>query len=106
MISPDKAARIAACNGIYSIGDTARHFRVSKSTVYNIWTGKTHKNVMSVEPANVRTSRVPSDILIEDGTTLLRRGKTVAQAADELGVAASTLYAHLNKAGVQTAWFF
>jgi transposase len=105
MISPDKAARIAACHGVYSVGDTARHFAVSKSTVHNIWTGRTHKNVMQAEPVNVRTSRVPSDILIEDGTTLLRRGRSVAQAAQELGVATSTLYAHLNRAGV-SAWYF
>jgi transposase len=105
VISPDTAARIKACRGVYSIGDTARHFGVAKSTVHGIWTGKRHEQVYETEPVNIKSSRIAPDILVDDGKTLIRRGMSVAEAADALGVSKSTLYAHFNRAGVQ-AWYF
>lgn len=99
-------SRIKACQGVYSVGDTANYFRVSKSTVHDIWSGKRHGNVMpDSEPANIVSSRVPADVVVEDGQMLLARGMTVAQAAAQIGIGKSTMYDRLREAGIKPCYF-
>lgn len=107
MINPDIAARIKACNGVYSIRDTANYFNVSKDTVHRIWTGRAHTNVSPAsEPANIKSSRVPAEVIIEDGRTLLQRGLSVSQVAERLGVSKTTVYDRLKEIGVQPCYFY
>lgn len=106
MIDIQTIAQIKACEGVYSMGDTARHFGVSKDTVHRIWTGKAHTNVpAAVEPANVISTRVPAEVIVEDGERLLGRGMSVAEAARQLGVSKTTMYQRLKEAGVTPCYF-
>lgn len=96
-IDIDTAARIKACKGLYSIGDCAKHFGVSKRTVHSIWHGETHRHVREASEApNVKTSRVHPDIVREDGKTLLARGLSMKEAAVVIGVSPTTLRNHLQ----------
>lgn len=97
MIDAQTVARIKACKNMYSIGDTARYFNVSKSTVHDIWTGKRHRNVEATEPAEINATRIRADLLLDDAQTLLERGMTVREVADTLGVAPITINRHLKK---------
>ena len=98
MMSPDKAARIKACHGVYTVGDTARYFGVSKSTVHDIWRGKTHVHVSpALEPDNVKVTRVSREVISEDGPVLLMRGHSPAQAAHALGVSERTFKRHMQE---------
>lgn len=107
MLSPNTVARIKACKGVYSIGDTAKYFHCSKSSVHAIWTGKRHRDIVEApEPANIISSRVDAQTILEDGRTLLQRGMKVTEAAAVLGVGKTTLYDHLRSEGVQPCYFF
>lgn len=99
MLNPDTVARIKACQGVYSLRDTARHFNVSPATVHKAWHGKTHTDVpAALEPPNVISKRVSADIIVEDGRTLLQRGLSLQEAADQIGVGKTTLYNHMRTA--------
>ena len=106
MINPDIIARIKACQNVYSIGDTANYFGVSKSTVHRIWNGAHSEIAPAEEPANIKSSRIPSDVIVEDGKTLLARGMKVTEVADALGVSKTTVYNRLKDAGVSPCYFF
>lgn len=106
MINPDVVARIKACQGVYSVGDTANYFGVSKSTVHRIWNGAHSHVAPAEEPANINSSRIPSDVIVEDGKRLLARGMKVTQVAQALGVSKTTVYDRLKEAGVQPCYFF
>lgn len=107
MLNPELAARIKACNGLYSVGDTSKYFSVSKSTVHGIWSGNRHTGVIAASEAdNIISSRITPDVLIEDGTTLLQRGLTVVQAAAALGVSKTTMYDRLRAEGRYPIYIF
>lgn len=98
MLPLDTIARIKACRGVYTLGDTARHFHVSKDTVHNIWSGKRHTRIAEApEPPNVITARVSPDVIKEDGRTLLERGMSINEAAVEIGVSPNTLRKHIKE---------
>jgi hypothetical protein len=97
MIDPRTAAQIKACQGVYSLSDTARHFGVGKASVHRIWNGETHGAVAPGDTPNVVSKRVPKDILIDDGQVLLQRGLSLNEAADTLGVSKTTLYMTLRE---------
>lgn len=97
-LTADKAARIKACRGVYSLRDTARHFNVSPATVHAVWHNKRHTDVPEApEPPNVKSTRISPDIIVEEGRTLLERGLSLQEAADEIGVGRTTLYTHLRQ---------
>lgn len=107
MINPDTAARIKACQGVYSMGDTAKYFGVSKRTVHSLWHGKTHVDVSPApEAVNINSSRIPHDVIAQDVQTLLGRGMTIEEAAQEIGVSRTTVFQARKKAGVQQWYFF
>lgn len=92
MINPDTAGRIKACRGVYSVGDTAKHFGVSKDTVHRIWTEKAHTDVpVAPETPYVNRSRVPASEVKEEATWLIRAGSTVEEAAQRIGVSPSRI---------------
>lgn len=91
MLNPRTAAQIKACRGVYSVGDTARHFQVSKGTVHNIWQGRTHSAVRPSEAPYVNRSRVPASQIREDAEWLLRAGTPVEEVAKRIGVTPSRL---------------
>lgn len=92
-LTPAQAARIKACQGVYGLRDTARHFNCSPTTVHNVWTGKAHREVYAAsEPPNVIATRIDPTIIAEDGRTLLERGMTAREAAEVLGVGKDTVY--------------
>ena len=107
MMHPNLVSRIKSCKGLYSVGDTAKYFNVSKSTVHDLWSGRYRRDVPEApEPPNVKTTRVSPDVILEDGRRLLERGMKIEEAAAKLGVSPSTLRRHLNKEGVQPCYFF
>ena len=93
----ETVSSIKACRGIYSVGDTARHFKVSKSTVHDIWTGKTHGYVPEEEPPYITTTRVPKAVILEDYPILKERGYSKEEIANHFGIARSTLYSVLKE---------
>jgi len=96
---PETIARIKACRGLYSTGDTAKFFGVSKSLVHDVWTGSRHGSVEASEAPNIRSTRIAPDLLIDEAQTLLERGMKVPEVADELGVHGTTVYRHMKKQG-------
>lgn len=102
-LTPDMVARIKACRGVYSVGDTARHFGISKSTVSDLWNNKRYTDVCAApEPDNVITSRVPAAVVREEAHVLLQRGLNAEEVARTIGVARSTLYEHIGSVVVFT----
>ena len=91
-MSTEVAAAIKACQGIYSMGDTAKHFSISKSTVFNIWHGNTHTGVAPTEAPWIKPSRVSKDVIKEDYPVLRQRGWSIDQIASHLGVGRTTVY--------------
>lgn len=86
-------ASLKACKGLYSVGDTARHFGVSKGTVWNVWHGRTHTDVRPVEEApRLTTTRVKPEIIKEDYPILKNRGLTPDEIASYFGIAKTTLW--------------
>lgn len=103
MLSMDKIARIKACRGVYSTGDTARHFGISKSTVHDVWNDKRYGAVApSPEPDNVVSTRVSRAVVQEDAPLLLSRGLSPTDVAHTLGISRSTLYRHIGSTVVFT----
>lgn len=86
MLNPQTAAQILACRNVYSVGDTARHFGVSKGTVHNIWNGRTHGAVRPSEAPYVNRTRIPSSEIKEEAEHLLRAGTDIKEAAQRIGV--------------------
>lgn len=98
-LHPDTVARIKACHSVYSVGDTARHFNVSKSTVHDIWTGRRHTNTPAApEPDNVKVSRISPDIIAEDAAVLMDRGMSLSEVAEAIGVSPNTVRKHTGGA--------
>lgn len=99
MINPAVVAQIKACEGVYSLSDTARFFNVAKATVHRIWSGQRHTDVPEApEPPNVISTRVSPDIIRSDAQVLLERHNgNVRKAAVDIGVHPSTLYRYINE---------
>lgn len=76
-------ALVAACRGVYRATDVARHFGVSKATVYRVWNTDDDPKV---DPPNIWDTKVTAEILQADAPILARRGMTVQQIADHFGV--------------------
>jgi transposase len=89
-LDPKTVAQIKASqdNG-YSLGDVARHFAVSKSTVSRIW---------ATEAPRITTARTPRAYLAEDAVILQKRGMSAHQIAAHLGVSRQTVWRALKDA--------
>lgn len=87
MLNPDTAARIKACQGTYSLSDTARQFGVSTRTVSDLWHGRTHTSVpVAPETPYVKRSRIPAAEIKEEAEWLLRAGTPLEETAARIGV--------------------
>lgn len=86
-------SEIKACAGIYRASDVARNYGVHRSTVVRIWQSKVHRHIRSAgdfPDLHVKPSR--QDLAEELDILIRYRGKSIDQAADELGIARSTAY--------------
>lgn len=88
MLDPRTAAQIKACQNVYSVRDTARHFHVSVGTVHNVWNGRTHGTVRPTETPFVNRARKTASEIREDAEWLLRSGECLETAAERIGVSA------------------
>ena len=80
---------IAACAGVYSARDTAKHFGVTERTVRRIWAKDLDAG--DIEPPNIVSTRVSEDVIIADYRILVGRGMNLNEIADYFGVGASTI---------------
>lgn len=95
-LDPQTVAKIKACRGVYPLTDTARQFSVAKSTVSDIWYGRTHAAVSPTETPNVQVSRLGPEVIREEVAVLRGRGYNMREIAEQLNTPLSTLY---RKAG-------
>ena len=97
-LSPDQALEALACREVYTVGDTARHFGVSKSTIARLW--RFDRDTADLpEPPNIWHTRTTDDLILADGQLLLNRGLTLDQAAAHLGVSTMTFTRAYLRAG-------
>ena len=102
-LSEDTIARVKACKGVYSCGDVARHFAISKSTVSDLWNDKRYTHLSPApEPDNVASSRVSRAVVQEDAPLLLSRGMKPNEVAEHIGISERTLYRHIGRTVVFT----
>lgn len=89
------------------MGDTARHFNVSKSTVHDLWHEKRHTSVPEApEAPNVITSRVSPDCIAADLPIVLEDARgNVREAAVRMGIPRSTLQRHIAKEGINVGLY-
>lgn len=98
-LTTDEVARMKACEGIYSIGDVAHYFGVSKTTVHYAWSGKRHSEIEAADDIeDIPTSRVRREVIEEDAPVYLARGYDYDRTAEALGISKRTLYRYLATA--------
>lgn len=91
-LTKEQVAEVKACQWVYSLRDTADHYNVSKTTVYNIWEGNAHKTVRpALEPPNMRATAFPMAWLRTDILILKARGLTAREIAEELDISVKTV---------------
>lgn len=84
-------AGMKACRGIYSVGDTAKHYGVSKGTVWNVWNNVTHADVKPSEAPYIQKTRVPWTEIREEYSYLNDNGYTIETIAKRIGVSVGTV---------------
>jgi len=97
-LSKEQVAEIKACEGVYSVGDVARYYNLSKSTVHDIWTGVLHRDVEPADDvAEIPTKRVRAIVIEEDAPVYLQRGYDYKRCAEALGIHVTTLRRYVNQ---------
>lgn len=87
-------AEIKACEGIYRAADVARHYGVHPSTVTLYWQGRRRADISPAPDFPDIQTRLYGSYLHEEIQTRLKRGMTVSEVANALGINERTVYLH------------
>lgn len=101
---------ILACEGVYTLRDTARYFNLNYGQVQKIW-NNAPDDAPEVEPPNIWDAELTVDLIVAETKVLLlridpvaRRGLSPEQIAKQLGIGVAWLRQAHNYAGYSLSY--
>ena len=91
-------ALVQACQGVYTVTDTAAHFGLGKSTVRRYWQAP-HDPSTLPEPPNIYGTTLTAELILADTPVLLARGHTLEGVATILGCSQHRIRETYRRAG-------
>ena len=90
-LTDQEVAEVRAAQGCYRASDVATAYGVARSTISRLWTLQRRTDVPAGQTPDIVTRARPSE-LAQDIHTLLNRGMTPQEVAQELDVSVSSVY--------------